>query len=72
MNISKSGFEDAKSNVGTREIKETLGSTATFFTLVYGVVLVLSMSYNVGYFKYIHPQTVNLMSLAGPFELRIG
>ena len=44
-------------------INDTLGSVTNFFTVIYGMILTLSMSYNIGYFKYINPQIVDLMSL---------
>jgi hypothetical protein len=44
-------------------VVKVLGSSATFFSIIYAIILTLSISYNVGYFKQINPQIVGLMGL---------
>ncbi len=44
-------------------VVKVLGSSATFFSIIYAIILTLSVSYNVGYFKQINPQIVDLMGL---------
>ncbi|MFN7038387.1 MAG: hypothetical protein ACK4OM_02305 [Alphaproteobacteria bacterium] len=45
-------------------IKENINSVGGFFSLSYAVILIVSISYNVGYFKFINPQIVDLMTLS--------
>jgi len=44
-------------------IKDTVGSITSFFSIAYAILLTISMAYNIGYFKYINPQLVELMSI---------
>lgn len=48
----------------TEQIKENVNSISGFFSLSYAIILIASISYNVGYFKYINPQIVDLMTLS--------
>lgn len=54
---------DTTTNLKKEDIKENFHSISSFFTLAYGVILTLSISYNIGYFKYINPQIHDLMTL---------
>jgi hypothetical protein len=52
-----------ENNSTTKNIVTALGSATSFFGTIYGIVLVLSLSYNIGYFKQINPQIVDLMEI---------
>src|SRR4051812_42277428 len=43
--------------------KEAVSSLLSFFSIMYIIILAASISYNIGYFKYINPQIVDLMAL---------
>ena len=44
-------------------IKKGVESVGSFSTIIYGIILASSISYNIGYFKYINPQIVDLLTL---------
>lgn len=48
-----------------------IGSAATFFSITYAIILTLSISYNIGYFKQINPQIVDLMGLGDYIDYTI-
>jgi hypothetical protein len=48
---------------GLNSLAEILSKAASFFSVTYAIILTLSISYNVGYFKEINPQIVDLMGL---------
>jgi hypothetical protein len=43
--------------------KNSIASIATFFSVGYGAIIIISISYNVGFFKYINPEFINLITL---------
>ncbi len=47
----------------TQALIKVMSSAATFFSVAYAIILTLSISYNVGYFKQINPQIVDLMGI---------
>ena len=63
MNKESSPKTNANVDVlgGINEVGSSIGS---FFTISYGIVLTLSISYNIGYFRHLQPQIVNLMTLS--------
>lgn len=44
-------------------LKESIGSLSVFFSVGYTILIVISISYNLGYFKNINPQFIELMSI---------
>jgi hypothetical protein len=51
-----------------KTLKDSVGTISMFFSFGYGMLLILSFSYNVGYFKYISPQIVEVMKLGDYVE----
>lgn len=45
-------------------LKESLGSFSTFFSVGYAILLILSITYNLGYFKNINPQFIELIGIS--------
>jgi hypothetical protein len=43
--------------------RNSIGSIATFFSVGYGAIIIISISYNVGFFKYVNPEFINLITL---------
>lgn len=50
-------------NLEMQSVKDAAGSLVNFFSIISGVILSFSMSYSIGYFKYINPQFVELFSI---------
>jgi hypothetical protein len=68
--VKENSIRNSQANMATREkgvdmkvAKEAVGSLLSFFSIMYVIILAASMSYNIGYFKYINPQMVDLMTL---------
>lgn len=54
-------------SLSTKEVKtlkESFKSATTFFSIAYAIILSLSICYNIGYFRYLNPQIVELMTLS--------
>jgi hypothetical protein len=51
-----------------KTLKDSVGTISMFFSFGYGMLLILSFSYNIGYFKYINPQIVEMMKLGDYVE----
>jgi hypothetical protein len=65
MEVRKQNHINDKQNITWIKpelIKNGLDSIVSFFSVAYGIMFVLSMCYNIGYFRYINPQIVDLMT----------
>ena len=55
--------ELSDNNSVVKPVTATIGSFAGLLSVIYGIILTLSMSYNIGYFKELNPQIIELMTL---------
>jgi hypothetical protein len=53
----------AHTNNFLQAMRESVGSLATLFSVGYSLLIVISIAYNIGFFKYINPQFVYLMGI---------
>jgi hypothetical protein len=49
--------------ISPKKVKNNIESLTSFFSIAYAIILTLSVSYNVGYFKQINPHVIDIMTI---------